>query len=65
MRVIAKRTPREFWERHPDAERPLRSWYKEVHDENWDAPAKVKGRYPHDSIIRNNRVVFNIKGPTA
>ena len=64
MRVIAKRTLREFWRRHPDAERPLLSWHREMEDEDWDAPTGVKGRYPHASILRNNRVVFNIKGNT-
>lgn len=28
----------------------------------WRSPADVKHRYPDASIIRNNRVVFNIKG---
>ena len=64
MRVIAKRTLREFWERHPDAERPLLAWHKEMEDEYWDAPVQVKRRYSHASILRNNRVVFNIKGNT-
>lgn len=62
MRVIAKRTLREFWERHPDAERSLHSWYEEARHEDWSSPAVVKSRYPHASIIRNNRIVFNIKG---
>jgi HTH-type transcriptional regulator/antitoxin HigA len=30
MRVIAKKTLREFWERHPRSEQSLKSWYKEV-----------------------------------
>ena len=30
--------------------------------EDWDTPAKVKGKYGSASIVGNNRVVFNIKG---
>lgn len=62
MRIIARRTLREFWESHPDAEGPLLAWYREVEKENWDTPAKVKERYASASIVGNNRVVFNIRG---
>ena len=62
MRIIAKRTLREFWRRHPDAEEPLLAWYREVLQEDWDGPAKVKAKYRSASIVGDNRVVFNIKG---
>ena len=62
MRIIARKTLRVFWERNPDAEEPLRSWYREVRKEDWDTPAKVKQRYGTASIVGGNRVVFNIKG---
>lgn len=62
MRIIARRTLREFWESHPDAEEPLLAWFREVQKEDWDTPAKVKGKYGSASIVGNNRVVFNIKG---
>ena len=62
MRIIAKRTLREFCERHRDAEEPLLAWYREVEHEAWDTPANVKERYRSASIVADNRVVFNIKG---
>ena len=62
MRIIAKKTLREFWERHPDAEEPLLAWYREVIKEDWDTPAKVKAKYRNASFVANNRVIFNIKG---
>ena len=65
MRVISKRTLREFWERHPDAEVPLLAWWRRlVHTDptELDTPAKVKSRYPYVSILGDDRVVFNIKG---
>ncbi len=30
MRVISKRRLREFWELHPDAEEPLKAWWRIV-----------------------------------
>ena len=62
MRIIAKRTLREFWKRYPDAEEPLLAWYREVEAEDGETPAKVKAKYRNASIIGDNRAVFNIKG---
>jgi mRNA interferase HigB len=62
MRIIAKRTLREFWNRYPDAEEPLLAWYREVEKEDWDQPSNVKEKYRSASIIKGGRVVFNIKG---
>jgi mRNA interferase HigB len=62
MRIIAKRALREFWQDHSDAEEPLLAWYREVKQEDWDTPAKVKAKYGNASIVGDNRVVFNIKG---
>jgi mRNA interferase HigB len=62
MRIIAKKALQEFWQRHPDAEDPLLAWYREVEQEDWDNPAKIKVKYRSASILGDNRVVFNIKG---
>lgn len=64
MRIIAKKALRECWERYPDAKDPLLAWYRVVEKEDWDTPAKIKGKYRNASIVGNNRVVFNIKGNT-
>jgi mRNA interferase HigB len=61
MRILAKRTLRQFWQRHPDAEQPLLAWYREVEKESWDTPAKMKEKYRSASFV-GDRVVFNIKG---
>jgi mRNA interferase HigB len=62
MRIIAKKTLREFWERHPAAKGPLLAWYREVEREDWSKPAAVKAKYGTASIVGSERVVFNIKG---
>ncbi|MGH8607411.1 MAG: type II toxin-antitoxin system HigB family toxin [Gammaproteobacteria bacterium] len=62
MRIIAIRTLREFWGRHPDAEQALRAWYAIASRATWKRPADVKADYGNASFIANHRVVFNIKG---
>jgi len=62
MRIIALRTLREFWRRHPDAEVPLRAWYAIARRAVWSRPAEVKADYRNASFVAGNRVVFNIKG---
>jgi mRNA interferase HigB len=62
MRVIAIKALREFWHNHPDAEQPLRAWYDEASKAIRAQPADIKGQYRNASILKNRRVVFNIKG---
>ena len=62
MRIIARRTLREYWQEHADAEQPLRAWYAEAKVAVWASPPDIKARYASASILANNRVVFNIGG---
>ena len=62
MRIIARRTLRDYWEKHPSAEQVLKSWFREASAAIWNEPADVKARYRSASIIGGNRVVFNIGG---
>jgi mRNA interferase HigB len=61
-RIIAKRTLREFWVKHAAAEQYLKTWYDTARHANWAKPNDVKASYVHASILKNNRIVFNIKG---
>ena len=60
MRVLVKKTLKEFWERYPDAELYLVNWYNIVLKANWENPNQVIEIFPSADIIRNNRIVFNI-----
>lgn len=62
MRVIAKRTLRNFWEKHADSEHQLKAWYNEAEQADWKSPNDIKQDYPSASILEDNRMVFNIKG---
>lgn len=62
MRVIALSTLRQFWGKHPAAEHPLKAWVDEANKAQWKQPADIKAQYRSASILKNRRVVFNIKG---
>lgn len=62
MRLIALKVLREFWTVHPDAEQSLRAWADEIREARWSQPADIKQRYASASVLKDRRVVFNIKG---
>lgn len=62
VRVIAVAALRAFWQKHPDAEQPLKAWFEEVTKANWSQPSDIKARYRSASVLKDRRMVFNIKG---
>ena len=64
MRVIAKRTLREHWERpgRDDSEQALKAWHAEAKAADWSTPADVKAQYGSASILKAGRAAFNICG---
>lgn len=58
--ILALRTLREFWARHPDAREPLLAWYRVALEADWATPQDVKDTYRTADILPDNRVVFNI-----
>lgn len=65
MRVIAKRTLRQFWlssPRHADAQGPIEAWHAEASKASWRTPQEVKAKFRSASILKSGRIVFNIAG---
>ncbi|HEX9836555.1 MAG TPA: type II toxin-antitoxin system HigB family toxin [Alphaproteobacteria bacterium] len=68
MRVIARRTLREFVEGRAGhkGQRALKAaldaWFDEAKKARWTSPADVKRLYATASIVSADRIVFNIKG---
>lgn len=62
MRIIAKRTLRTFWKRHPKAKGPLEAWHQELARADRASPSEVKNQFGSASVLQDNRVVFNIAG---
>ena len=61
-RIFAKSTLRDYWEKHPDSEQYLKTWYDTAMSSDWKIPNDVKQNYANASILKNGRIVFNIKG---
>lgn len=62
MRIIARKTLVDYWERAPDAKPGLSAWFAEAKAASWSSPAEVKAKYGNASILKGGRVVFNIAG---
>lgn len=62
MRIISRKTLREFWRKHPDAEQPLRAWLTEAKKAQWKRPIDITNRYRNARNLPNSRAIFEIKG---
>ena len=63
MQVIARRTLVEFWERHPQAQRPIRVWFAVVGKARWKGPADVKAQFGTTvDFVGDNRLIFDLGG---
>lgn len=63
MQVVAKRTLRQFWERHPQAETPLRAWFAVASAARWSGPAEVERAFGAAvDFVGDNRLIFDIAG---
>ena len=64
MRVISRKTLKDFWAKHADAEPALKAWFHETKSTRWKSFTAIKTRYRSADALPGNRVVFNIKGNT-
>jgi mRNA interferase HigB len=64
MRVISRKTLKEFWEKHADSEQSLKAWFHEAKTADWKSFADIKIRHRSTDLLTGNRVVFNLKGNT-
>jgi mRNA interferase HigB len=63
-RIFSKSKLREYWQTHPDSELYLKTWYVTAMNAVWETPHDVKQTFANASILKENRIVFNIKGNT-
>ena len=64
MRIISRKSLKDFWESHADSEQPLKAWFHETKIADWKSFTDIKGRYRSADLLPGSRVVFNIKGNT-
>ena len=62
MRIYSRSTLKRFWEKHKDAEQPLRAWFAEAKKMQWKTPSAIKALHRTASFVGDDRVIFNIGG---
>ena len=63
MQVIARRTLKEFWQRRPRAERPIRVWFAVVSKARWQSPKDIKRQFGTSvDFVGDNRLIFDLGG---
>ena len=64
MHIVSRKALIDFCRRpeYRDAKAPLDAWWYEVRAARWESPADVKSQYRSASILKGNRVAFNIGG---
>jgi mRNA interferase HigB len=61
MRIISRKSLREFWERHPEAEGPLRAWFQVVSRTRFANFSELRTAFPSADKV-GRLIVFNIGG---
>jgi mRNA interferase HigB len=63
VQIVAKRTLKLFWDRHPREEELLRAWHATVSRSAWSGPADVKAEFGATvDFVADNRLIFDIGG---
>jgi mRNA interferase HigB len=62
VRVLSKRTLREFWLKHEDCENQLLGWYKEMKLSQYKSSDEFLSAFTNCRSIGKSRYIFNIKG---
>ena len=63
MQIIARRTLKQFWLKHPQAEVPLRNWFAIVSKADWKRPNDAKKAFGAAvDFVADNRLIFDIAG---
>ena|ERR1700733_11809663 len=63
MQVVARRTLKAFWNRHPRAEGPIRAWFVIAAHAHWTGPAEIKKQFGRTvDFVGDNRVIFDLGG---
>lgn len=62
MRVIAKKTINAYRGCYPDADGALKTWVSLIESKNFKHFPDLKKTFQTADLIKNDRIVFNIKG---
>lgn len=62
MHIVTKKRLAQFWSKHPDAENPLRAWYRIVSRSSFRTLIALQDVFPSADYVPPQFVVFNIGG---
>lgn len=64
MHIISRPQLINFYKRegYHEAKGPIDAWWHEAKKANWQSWTEIKAQYGSASILKNNRVVFNLGG---
>lgn len=62
MRIIAKRTLQNFWEKQPKSKQQLLSWYQVFEKNEFKNTNDVKFIFGTADFIGDSKIIFNICG---
>jgi mRNA interferase HigB len=64
VRIVARSTLRSFYDtpRYSDSKEQLEAWFYEAKKATWESWMEVKAKYGSISVLKDNRIVFNICG---
>jgi mRNA interferase HigB len=62
MTLVGQDKIDQFMRRHAQACKPMQAWVAEVKKARWRRPQEIKNRYQTADFLKENRVIFNVKG---
>ena len=62
MKIIARRTLVDYYEKHPQAKEALEDWFHKTKKAEWTCFADIKKTFNSVDSVGNQHYVFNIKG---
>jgi mRNA interferase HigB len=62
VRIVGRSILEAFAAKHAEIRPALDAWTCEVEEAQWDTPDQIKARFAAASFLRDNRVLFNLKG---
>lgn len=62
MKILDREKLEEFKRKHTEARSQVDAWYAEAKEAEWQTTYDIKRKYSSASFLKDNHVVFNIKG---
>src|SRR6266849_1884003 len=62
MRVIARNTLVDFWNKHPEAKIALERWHRLIRAAHWSSTDEVQRAAPKSKVLNRERVRFEVAG---